>query len=434
MAFGRGRTLSTTDGRRVSRNELTSLAVQRKSRLTIKELTTTALQSLRDVRERLLGYSFDGAARLSGIAADRLRALEEDRATLTVFESEILGKLYGLDADQLVERPIQTESGDGVTTFASIAEFREVSDSLRATIVSAANAARDLRTLSARLTEPEPRKAFQALKKKLRLVASDQHAAHRQGALLAAALRRALKLKTAPIPSVRDLVAEQFPMVAVLYANLPDEALAGLTFADAVRGPAIVLNLGGKNRNPLVRRFSLLHELCHLLWDWVTGEPLATLSGFLNEKGLDRERRANAFAVRLLCPEKVIKEIGAHEDPSEVARSLMRRFGLPYAAVRLYLKNESRLAELPPAPLPKLLPIDPTWESAEEPGGIKDFPLAGAPAERRTRIAERASTLYARGEIQRDELARLLGVTPTEDLENVLSFFGLDPPSTSAVA
>jgi hypothetical protein len=398
-------------------------------------LTTSGAQApgLREVRENLLGYRFEGVTRLSGIAPERLRALEADQAVLTVYESEALAQLYGLDADQLVERPIRIEDGDGVVTLASMQEFQDVSDTARASIVAAANAARDLRSLGTRLGEPDPRRAFQSVLKTVRFDRG-RSAPHRQGAALAGALRKTLGLRSDPIASVRDLVSDHFPMVSVLHANLHDEQLAGLTFADAFRGPAIVLNLAGKNRNALVRRFSLLHELCHLLFDWVTGAPLATLSGYLSERRLDAERRANSFAVRFLCPEKIVKGFTEGEDPVSAAHFLIKQFGLPYAAARLYLKNESKLTELPPAVPPKLMIADASWVAAEKPAGLDEFPVPAAPAERRTLVAARAAALYAKGEIQRDVFARLLGVAPTEPVEDVLSFLGLDPPDSAAMA
>src|SRR5690606_30796230 len=149
-------------------------------------------------------------------------------------------------------------------------------------------------------------------------------------------LRQRLELGTRPIDSVRDLVATYFPAINLLYARLTQDGPAGLSFADRFRGTTIVLNLDGKNENPCVRRFSLAHELYHILHDWNRQEPLALISGFLTDTGLEIERRANAFAMRFLCPSSKLRGVHTAQD----LVTLLREYGLHYAAIRLYLEKE----------------------------------------------------------------------------------------------
>lgn len=186
-----------------------------------------------------------------------------------------------------------------------------------------------------------------------------------------------------------------------------------------------MLNLQGKNENPCVRRFSLAHELCHLLVDWNRQQPLAVLSGYLTESALDRERRANAFAVRFLCPESVLAKVKT-QSPVEAAQALAR-FGLPYAAVRLYLFNEAGMNAPRVAP-PEFSAIgtEAEWADNEEPNGLRNFPLA-IPPERRTLVALAAARAYSTGRIRRDEFAESLATTPDQPLERVLDFFALNP-------
>jgi Zn-dependent peptidase ImmA (M78 family) len=254
---------------------------------------------------------------------------------------------------------------------------------------------------------------------------------YQQGAALARELRRHLQLGHRPIPSLRDFVAEQWPSLTVLHAELGNHGPAGLSFVDAMRGPTIVLNLNGKNQNHCVRRFSLAHELCHLLVDWNGSQPIATISGYFNDSALDREQRANSFAVRFLCPPKILS--GCDLDNSE-HRKKLARYGLPYAAWRLYLRNE--LGDLPETTPKELLDLgtDEQWQRAEEPRGVEGFPLPQVPPERRTEIARVAARLYSLGEIPRDEFAEMLQVTPAADLEQVLNFFALDPPKADVAA
>jgi len=387
-------------------------------------MSATSEYTLKEVREELLGYRFDTVVQASRIPRDRLAAIE-DRKPPTVFEAEMLSRVYGIDADLLAEEPVRLAPGDGVATLALLDEFRDLEDRTRLRIVAAANAARDLRGLQTLGGSPAP----QGVPRLSNL--RTNFSPHRQGSEHANEVRRLLRLKDEPIPSLRDLVASRFPGIAVLYAHLSGGGPAGLSFSDNLRGPAIVLNLDGKNANPLVRRFSLAHELYHLLVDWNRHDPLAIVSGYLDEVGLDRERRANAFAVRLLCPESKLH--GLRRGISAVdALTRLDPFGLPYAAWRIYLRNEANL-DLPPQPPAELVGrgTEPKWALPEEPAGVENFPLAEVPPERRTLVARAAARLYSMGQISRDAFADALDVTAASDVDRVLDFFALDLPADS---
>lgn len=380
-----------------------------------------SITNLRDVREKLLGYRFETVVHRARISRERLVAIEEG-APPTVFEAESLSRLYGIDADLLAEEPIKLAPGDGVATLTLLDEFQDLDDRVRMSIVAAANAARDLRRLQELTSASKPPSLPRLTNPRANL------APHRQGAEHASELRRQLRLKDEPIPSMRDLVLKGFPGIALLYAHLGSDGPAGLSFSDSVRGPAIVLNLDGKNENPLVRRFSLAHELYHLLVDWNRHDPLALISGYLTETGLDRERRANAFAVRLLCPESRLHALRRSISPEE-ALGRLQSYGLPYPAWRLYLWNEANI-DLPrhaPAALVGM-GVEPRWALAEEPVGVANFPLHEVPPERRSLVARAAAHLYSTGRIRRGAFVDALGVTPASDVERVLDFFSVDRP------
>ncbi|MBI5496922.1 MAG: ImmA/IrrE family metallo-endopeptidase [Deltaproteobacteria bacterium] len=220
----------------------------------------------------------------------------------------------------------------------------------------------------------------------------------------------------------------------MLYADLGSDGPAGLGFADELRGPAVVLNTRGKNTNALVRRFSLAHELCHLVTDWNRMQPLASVSGFLEDAVRPVEQRANAFAVRLLCPESTVRLTEKMRE-EDAARVLIEEHGLHYQAARLYLENETATIRLPvgrpPAEIQGVISPHPRWVEAEQARGIEDFPIRMAPLERRGVAAQVAAAAYSRGIVPRDAFARYLGIAPTESLEDVLGFFGLDPPGSA---
>ena len=229
---------------------------------------------------------------------------------------------------------------------------------------------------------------------------------------------------------MRDFLSERFPGVTVLYAHLTSEGPAGVTFADAVRHPTIVLNLDGKNRNPSVRRFSLAHELYHVLADWDRRHAIAVLSGYMSDASLETEQRANGFAVRLICPPSRIRHITATTTHSEI-RGEIGPYGLHYRALQLYLKKECdvRLPETPPDALIGI-GTEAVWQLAESPVGIEGFPLDTVPPERRTAVARLAARLYAEGRSSRRAFADALSVSPVEDVDVVLDFFGLDRPAS----
>ncbi|WP_428265766.1 ImmA/IrrE family metallo-endopeptidase [Haliangium sp.] len=386
------------------------------------------LQNLKDVRERLLGYKLSSVARLTSLSLERLQAIEAGDEP-DFYELSLLARVYGIDIEKLVEQPIHLAPGDGIELLTSMDEFKEIDDVTRARVVAAANAARDLVTLFELKHGESPRVRFLQERPRLSLDQREKNALpHQQGTALARQLRQQYSLSTNPIASMRDFVRDAFPDLFVLYAALGPHGPAGLGFADPLRGPVIVLNTQGKNENPCVRRFSLAHELCHLLIDWNGRESLASISGYFNERGLDRERRANAFAVRFLCPPSVLQRLS---DPTGTdGRRARAKYGLPYAAWRKYLRNE-RSIELPRSPERG---VAASWSRAEEPDNVANFPLEEVPTERRNSIAELAAELYSDGRIGRDEFADMMGVTPAEEVERVLDFFALDWPDERVAA
>ena len=382
-------------------------------------------EDLGDLRERLVHLRGDTVASQSGLNVARIREIERGDEP-SVYELEQFASVYGLDVETLWESPIRLGQGDGVNLLASLDEFRDLDDLGRARILRAASAARDLVTLRQKLGEHSMELP--------RLPTPDRKdTPYRQGAALAQALRRDLGLGLAPIASVRDFVEEKLPAVSVLYADLTRRGPAGLGFADPHRGPAVVLNMFGKNEHPAVRRFSLCHELCHLLADWNRTDPMASISGFFSEAELDREQRANGFAIRLLCPETVVHDLKRYRD-EDAARVLLAEYGLHYGAARLYLRNEAKI-DLPPRPprgLEALAEPDASVETREAPRGHLRFVVDAVPLERRGAFAQTVARAWSAGMLSRDAAARYLGVTPGEPLERVADYFDIDLPAEIA--
>lgn len=101
--------------------------------------------------------------------------------------------------------------------------------------------------------------------------------------------------------------------VQVSSTDLADEQLRAVAFVSRSHSPSIVLNTGYRwGTSTRARRFTLAHELCHLLHDRTRGSRLAIASGPWAPKAI--EQRANAFAAWLLMPPDLVRSAIAAAD------------------------------------------------------------------------------------------------------------------------
>ena len=114
---------------------------------------------------------------------------------------------------------------------------------------------------------------------------------------------------------------------------LTDASVRGVAIAGPRHRPGIAWNRGNPfNATSQGRRFTLAHELCHVLYDREVGRRLAIASGPWAPAAI--ERRANAFAAMLLMPEPLIKRgvaeltcsLATEEGVDRVARQLQTGF------------------------------------------------------------------------------------------------------------
>lgn len=128
-----------------------------------------------------------------------------------------------------------------------------------------------------------------------------------QGDDLAADLRSELGLLDNAAPDVDALLASLG--ITVEEVELSDPGLRGVSFAGEGLAPTVLVNTRSHDHFSATtsrrrRRFTLAHELCHLLYDRDRGAPLAIASGPWAPR--DIERRANAFAAGLLMPAEAV--------------------------------------------------------------------------------------------------------------------------------
>ena len=162
---------------------------------------------------------------------------------------------------------------------------------------------------------------------------------------LAASTRRALGIASdCPIERLRRVVEGPLGL-PLTHIELP-VTIAGATISTGdARG--IAINVNGTNSNVWVRRFTIAHELGHLLWD-----PDQHLKALIVDSYSDLERepyrmrtdyveaRANAFAIELLAPKKAaLDHFLSYSDPREGLRAVMERFGVSFTAAKYQIWN-----------------------------------------------------------------------------------------------
>jgi Zn-dependent peptidase ImmA (M78 family)/transcriptional regulator with XRE-family HTH domain len=119
-----------------------------------------------------------------------------------------------------------------------------------------------------------------------------------QGNIIADYERGRLKLGTAPLPDLPEIIEGQ----GVRVGRLPlEDCISGLFLADDKNGLAILVNAEHSEQRQL---FSYAHEYGHLLFD---RKEKATISRRAEREKLN-EIRANSFAAALLLPEEGVRE------------------------------------------------------------------------------------------------------------------------------
>lgn len=292
--------------------------------------------ALRDRRQQL-GLSVKTVASRSGMSPNIVGALEQSKRR-SVREYEQVARALGLD-----ERAISFRASPGGNEELAV-RLRTLSENLvslsEPSVGNLAEAAwvamtqvrlENLLGLDNAEETFEPNRDF----------GSSSRPPYMAGYELAARVRYTLGLDESPIPSMRDL-AEETLRVPVVQTRL-DERIAGATVDFGTRR-AVVLNTTGMNSQAMVRRSTLAHELCHILFDPATN--LDTLRVDEYEK-LDRradtladpvEQRANAFAVELLAPREAaverFKSMG-----EDLFLAVLDHFGLSFTAGRYQVWN-----------------------------------------------------------------------------------------------
>jgi Zn-dependent peptidase ImmA (M78 family) len=133
--------------------------------------------------------------------------------------------------------------------------------------------------------------------------------------------------------------------IKIVEINLSDAELRAVSIFGQTQRPRILLNSNTRWSQTLAsRRFTLAHELCHLVLDREYGEELAIASGPWAPSVI--EQRANAFAAAFLMPTWLLREelanASASADDPEIIRSVSARLRVSVSSLvdRLYNLGE----------------------------------------------------------------------------------------------
>jgi Zn-dependent peptidase ImmA (M78 family) len=338
-------------------------------------------------------------------------------------EIESLARALGLRAEDLYEETVSPTAGDAIRVLMKSAETFSPGPEVRLRMLDAARSALDLLDL---LGSEAPRRAGYQPLRALRSSTAPRKPLFEQGADLARQVRKRLAISS-EISSMRDFVVDTLgiPIVAArLRAEGPD---AFTIFGPGVR-PVIVLNLDGKNEHGLVRRFSLAHEVYHALFDQ-PGAAASVACHIDPDVKLDRETRANAFAMRLLLPEKEITKLSEHDIARPgTLRGLMERWGVHRSALMLYVKKVRKLSDEEAArDLPTVDSTCPSrWREAEElpaeRAGVDEVPIP-----RRGLLLQKLVEAYRADKLSMGAVRDNLHVDATVSVEHLATVLDLPP-------
>lgn len=134
----------------------------------------------------------------------------------------------------------------------------------------------------------------------------------------------------------------QFFSILVTDRRLETETIRGLAIAGQDVHPTIVINTSHPyNQNPRGKRFTIVHELCHILYDRGRARRITHVSTPWTNPAV--EKRANAFAAMLLMPpSSVFQALGQVSSPRASlswARELADRLGTSIKSTIEHLYN-----------------------------------------------------------------------------------------------
>lgn len=382
-------------------------------------------EALRQARGQL-HLTVDDVERQLSLPAGSLGRIEAGAAPLETSTLDDLARFYGLEpADVAQGRPL-------APALARVRLLLEVSDdhlsaTVRSEIARVAAARRDAIRLERELRKPE---RYSALRLAFPHQATDGKPGDewRGSMALTRKLREELELGDGPLPSVHDLTTRLG--IELVAADLSDARVAGFSLVDVTHGPAIVFNLRGANADPCVRRFTVAHEIWHVLHDEKTHRaPIQLYADVPGRRRSDdpAEVDGDRFGVDLLAPPWAVRRLYEHTRAQKLplarqVQRVMAEFGVTFASACERLRHacnlaEEQLASLEPVRMPAAHLND--WYAAEATWDDAYFPCRSVPQERRGYLARLVAQAWRSKQLDRRQALELLHAAPDEPLESL---------------
>lgn len=294
--------------------------VFRRLKLDVQELRTT------DQRRRL--------GLLSGYHADELQPeaawLQIENFFPADLPKDLEDAIFGSEASDLV-----IKSADAALMFGSLSPSVDAHDArlLAQKLVQFYQPQGESRNLS-RMVECVP-------------VERSDEKAWKQGYQLA---ERFLEAIDGAIRGDRPIPVDKFFAhlgITIEHIALHDESIRAVALAGPNHIPAVLINDRYAYRAVQPQRFTLAHELCHILHDRTYGARLAMASG--PWAPLEVEQRANAFAAMLLMPTDLIgtfvRQLSRRLDSAAAVWEVANAFQTSFTATLEHLTNLGEIDE-----------------------------------------------------------------------------------------
>lgn len=176
-------------------------------------------------------------------------------------------------------------------------------------------------------------------------------APYEHGYELARKVRRWLEQESEPLGDLHDLLGLRFG-VPVVQATLRTARLWAATIGTE-EARAVIARAG---QPPILLRRTLAHELCHVLFDDVSGGTIVEIdTDDSNDRNEPIERRARAFAAEFLVPrDGLIRKLGVPQhtvdfvNAQHLVAEAARAFGAPWELVVNHLVNHKWIAQSEP--------------------------------------------------------------------------------------
>jgi Zn-dependent peptidase ImmA (M78 family) len=374
-------------------------------------------------RREELGIDADTLAELLGWDSARVRELESGDFYPSFEELHDLSLVLGLDLETFdPARDDRPGEHPELTTLLKSPENSFRSYEWRA-VLEAASIARETVQLEDWRGLPD---RYSKLKRQFHPKSLQDEEPWRQGQALAEQVREELD-RSGEILSMYSFCDDIG--VNVIETHLYGDVSA-LCFNDEYHGPTVVLNLNGHNESLLPRRFTLAHEICHILFD---EHEMEGLKHFDREVGYHEssfkpalEKRADAFAIHLLCPDSLVKSAWEEmesqlDELSDRLRAMMEKFGVSRTAMIAHLQNLNLMSREAARHLSGVESNTPerVREAERQAKYTADADFSAIPRERRRRLLEQALRAFRDGVIGRSKLVELLNVSGDELQENL---------------